>query len=333
MYKQFRTAFLAISMVLVVGMIGLMSSEHMTAWQALFLTAETLTTVGFGDIQVHSPMGQFILLLLMLGGVAVSVYFVGRIMAFVIEGHLADVYGRRKREKKMAELKDHVIICGAGRVGRQVINHLKADETAVVIIEQEEELVKEFLEQGYFVIHGDATQDDILRKAGIEHARGLITALPEDALNVFVTLTAKGLNPKIKVVARMDKLESEAKLYRAGADRVISPAILSGRRMALAILKPMTIDYLDTVVHDHNLQIEIEEIEVEQGSSLTGLTLEESKIKQNTGATVLAIIRGDNVLSNPTATDKICAGDVLIVFGLREQVERLGDVASMKSSN
>lgn len=333
MYKQFRTAFLAISMVLVVGMIGLMSSEHMTAWQALFLTAETLTTVGFGDIQVHSPMGQFILLLLMLGGVAVSVYFVGRIMAFVIEGHLADVYGRRKREKKMAELKDHVIICGAGRVGRQVINHLKADETAVVIIEQEEELVKEFLEQGYFVIHGDATQDDILRKAGIEHARGLITALPEDALNVFVTLTAKGLNPKIQVVARMDKLESEAKLYRAGADRVISPAILSGRRMALAILKPMTIDYLDTVVHDHNLQIEIEEIEVEQGSSLTGLTLEESKIKQNTGATVLAIIRGDNVLSNPTATDKICAGDVLIVFGLREQVERLGDVASMKSSN
>ncbi|WP_425802858.1 potassium channel family protein [Desulfitobacterium sp. Sab5] len=331
MYKQFRTAFLAISLVLVAGMAGLMLSEHLTAWRALFLTAETLTTVGFGDIQVHTPMGQFILLLLMLGGVAVSVYFVGRMMAFVIEGHLADVYGRRKREKKMAQLKDHVIICGTGRVGRQVINHLKAGDIVVVIIEQEEEQVKEFLAQGYFVIHGDATQDDILKKAGIERARGLITTLPEDALNVFVTLTAKGLNPKIQVVARMDKLESEAKLYRAGADRVISPAILSGRRMALAILKPMSIDYLDTVVHDHNLQIEIEEVQVEQGSSLTGLTLEESKIKQNTGTTVLAIIRGDDVLSNPTAHDEILAGDVLIVFGLREQVERLEHVAVVKT--
>ncbi|AHF07026.1 potassium channel family protein [Desulfitobacterium metallireducens] len=330
MYKHFRTTFFAITLVLLVGMFGLMLSEHLSAWQALFLTAETLTTVGFGDIQVQSRAGQVILLVLMLGGVAVSVYFVGRMMGFIIEGHLADVYGKRKREKKMSQLKDHIIICGAGRVGQQVAKYLTEDKTMVVIIEQREELVQEYLKQGFLVIPGDATQDEILKRAGIEHARGLITALPEDALNVFVTLTAKGLNPQIQVVARVDKLESEAKLYRAGADRVISPAILSGRRMALAIMKPMSIDYLDTVVHDHNIQIEIEEIQVEQGSQLNGLTLGESKIKQNTGATILAIIRGDQVLSNPSATEQISADDVLIVFGLREQVERLGNVATSR---
>lgn len=332
MYQGYiKKAAIAILIVLILGMAGLMLTEHLTAWEALFLTVETLTTVGFGDIEVRTLSGQAIVLLLMLGGVALTAFIIGRMMAFILEGRLADIYGKRKREKRMAQLRNHVIVCGAGRVGQQVAKFLKADNLEVAIIEQDEEVAQAFMDEGYLVIQGDATQDENLKKAGIEHARGLISALPEDALNVFVTLTAKGLNPKIQVVARGDRLESEAKLYRAGADRVISPATLSGKRMALSITKPMSIEYLDTVIHDHNIHIEIKEIKVDQGTYLVGLRLDELKIKQNTGATILAILRHGQVISNPSASDQIETGDVLIVFGLRNQVQRLEEVAAMKS--
>jgi voltage-gated potassium channel len=332
MYQgYFKKAIIAILIVIALGMSGLMLAEHLTPWQALFLTVETLTTVGFGDIEVHSLAGQIIVFLLMLGGVALTAFIIGRMMAFVLEGRLADIYGQRKREKKMEQLRNHVIVCGAGRVGQQVAKFLKADNLEVVIIEQDEAVAQAFIDEGYLVVRGDATQDENLKTAGIEHARGLITALPEDALNVFVTLTAKGLNPKIQVVARGDRLESEAKLYRAGADRVISPATLSGKRMALSITKPMTIEYLDTVIHDHNIHIEIKEVKVDPGTYLIGLRLDELKTKQNTGATILAILRRGQVISNPSASDQIETGDVLIVFGLRNQVQRLEEVAAMKS--
>lgn len=332
MYQgYFKKAAIAILIVLILGMAGLMLTEHLTAWEALFLTVETVTTVGFGDIEVQTFAGQVIVLLLMLGGVALTAFIIGRVMAFILEGRLADIYGKRKREKRMSQLRNHVIVCGAGRVGQQVAKFLKADHVEVVVIEINEEVAQAILEEGYLVIQGDATQDENLKKAGIQDARGLISALPEDALNVFVTLTAKGLNPKIQVVARGDRLESEAKLYRAGADRVISPATLSGKRMALSITKPMTIEYLDTVIHDHNIHIEIKEIKVDQGTYLVGLRLDELKIKQNTGATILAILRGGQVISNPSASDQIETGDILIVFGLRNQVQRLEEVAAMKS--
>ncbi len=330
-HGHFKSAFIAIIFVLSLGMTGLMLAEHLSPWQALFLTVETVTTVGFGDIKVHTWAGQGIVFVLMLGGVALTAYIIGRMMAFILEGSLADIYGQRKRGKKMSQLRNHVIICGAGRVGQQVAKFLKADNLEVVIIEQNEEVAQAHLEEGYLVIQGDATQDENLKKAGIEHARGLISALPDDALNVFVTLTAKGLNPKIQVVARGDRLESEAKLYRAGADRVISPATLSGKRMALSITKPKTIEYLDTVIHDHNIHIEIKEIQVGPETYLVGLRLDELKAKHDTGATIMAILRGGQVISNPSASDQIEAGDVLIVFGLRNQVQHLEEVAAMKS--
>ncbi len=330
---HFKKAFIAIFIVLALGTGGLMLTEHLGAWKALFLTVETVTTVGFGDIEVQTLAGQIIVFLLMLGGVALTAFIIGRMMAFILEGRLADIYGKRKREKRMAELRNHVIICGIGRVGQQVAKFLKADNVEVVIIEQNEDVARAFLEEGYLVIQGDATQDENLKKAGIDHARGLISALPEDALNVFVTLTAKGMNPKIQVVARGDRLESEAKLYRAGANRVISPATLSGKRMALCITKPMTIEYLDTVIHDQNIHIEIKEITVGHGTFLVGLRLDELKTKENTGATILAILRGGQVISNPSASDQIEAGDVLIVFGLRNQVQRLEEVAAMRAAH
>lgn len=332
MAKRFEITFMALTLTLIIGTLGLELTEHLSIWQAFYLTVETVTTVGYGDVKVHTAAGQILLVFLMLGGVGVALYFAGITMAFLIEGQLADEYGRRKMSKEIEKLNNHVIVCGAGRVGRQVLYRLKKEGVPTVLIELQDNLAKQMAHEGFLVIHGDATQDDLLRTVHIKRAKGLITALPEDALNVFVTLTAKGLNPEIQVVSRVDKLESEDKLLRAGADIVISPAILGGQRMAMSILKPMSVGYIDDLIHDHNIQMEMEEFSVNVQSCLVGKTLLTSGIKEQTGAIVLAMIRGEQVISNPDAEEVILQGDTLIVIGLREQLLRLEQVAASKAT-
>lgn len=328
MEKRIWPAFLALLGTLFVGIIGLMLTEHLSFAQAIYLTVQTVTTVGYGDIVVQSNTGRAFVVLLMLGGVGVMLYFAGIMMAFLIEGQLAGVYGRRKMNNKISKLQDHIIVCGAGRVGKQVLYRLRKEGASCVVVEQQEALANQLIEEDFLVIHGDATHDETLKKAHIDTAKGLITALPEDSLNVFVTLTAKGLNPGIHVVARMDQLESEKKLVRAGADKVISPAILGGWRMAMSILKPISVEYIETVIHDHNIEMEMVELKIDQGSCLVGKTLSTSGIKQQTGAIILAILRNKQVVSNPGADEEILQGDLLIVLGLREQLHRLEDVAA-----
>ena len=323
-----QNTFLVLLITIFLGTVGIILTEHLSLAKALYLTIQTITTVGYGDIEVYTNAGHLVLVFLMMVGVGVMLYFAGLMMAFMIEGQLAGAYGRRKMKKKIERLEDHIIVCGAGRVGRQVLYRLRKEGATCVVIEQDEDLANELIEEGFLVIQSDATQDETLKNASIDRAKGLITALPVDALNVFVTLTAKGLNPAIHVVARMDKLESEKKLLRAGADKVISPAILGGWRMAMSILKPISVDYIETVIHDHNIQMELVELRVDQGSCLVGKSLSTSGIKQQTGAIVLAILRNDQVISNPGATEEILQGDLLIVLGLREQLHRLEEVAA-----
>ncbi|WP_243450356.1 potassium channel protein [Desulfosporosinus sp. Sb-LF] len=319
---------MALLVTLTVGIVGLILTEHLSLARAIYLTVQTITTVGYGDVEAHTNAGHILLVFLMLGGVGVMFYFAGLMMSFLIEGQMAGVYGRRKMNKKIDQLKDHIIVCGAGRVGKQVLYRLRKEGAQCVVIEQNDDLARQLIEEGFLVIHSDATQDETLKRAYIYKAKGLISALPEDSLNVFVTLTAKGLNPGIHVVARMDQLESEKKLLRAGADKVISPATLGGWRMAMSILKPISVDYIETVIHDHNIEMEMVELRVDQGSCLVGQTLSTSGIKRQTGAMVLAILRDNQVISNPGADEKIFQGDLLIVLGLREQLHRLEDVAA-----
>ncbi|AFM41931.1 K+ transport system, NAD-binding component [Desulfosporosinus acidiphilus SJ4] len=328
MGRRIGLAFLALVITLLFGTTGLMVTEHLSLAQAFYFTVETITTVGYGDFEIKSDAGHVFIIILMIGGAGVMLYFAGLMMAFLIEGQLAGAYGRRKMNKKIEQLQDHIIVCGAGRVGKQVLYRLRKEGHPSVVIELREDLAQEFIEEGYLVIHNDATQDDVLKKAGIVRAKGLVTALPDDSLNVFVTLTAKGLNPNIQVVARMDRLESENKLLRAGADKVISPAILGGWRMAMSILKPISIDYIETVIQDHNIEMEIMELKVDQGSCLIGRTLTTSGIKQQTGAMILAIVRENRVISNPSAQEEILERDLLIVLGLRDQLRLLEKVAA-----
>lgn len=332
MARRVWLAFIAVFFTLVFGTVGLILTEHLSIQKAIYLTVQTVTTVGFGDIEAKTDAGHVFLIVLMLSGVGAMLYFAGLVMAFLIEGQLAGVYWRRKMNKNISQLQDHIIVCGAGRVGRQVIYRLRKEGAQSVVIEQREELANELIEEGFLVIKGDATHDEILNKASLAKARGLISALPEDSLNVYVTLSAKGINPGIHVVARMDQPESEKKLLRAGADKVISPATLSGWRMAMSMLKPISVDYIETVIHDRNIEMEMVELRIDQGSCLAGETLLTSGIKQQTGAMVLAILRNNEVISNPVAEEELLEGDVLIVLGLRDQLHRLEKlVANLKN--
>jgi voltage-gated potassium channel len=328
--RRIIVTFLALFSIIYFGTIALTFAEEFSFWEALYLTVHTVTTVGFGDIVVSTPWGHVIIFALMIGGVGLMLYSLGLVMAFIIEGQLANVYGRRKMKKKIGQLKNHIIVCGAGRVGWQVVQRLHIEGAPFVVIDQNEELVSKLLEDGFMAVHGDATLDEVLVNVQIEQAKGLITTLPEDALNVFVTLTAKGLNPDIKVVARMDKLESEKKLRHAGANKIISPAILGGWRMAMSILKPTSMEFIETLLHDYNIEIDIEEFRIDQDSSLAGKTLGLSGVKEKTGAIVIAIARGKDLISNPEAEEVILSGDLLIVLGKKEQLQRLEQIAERK---
>ncbi len=261
------------------GTIGFMYLEGLTFFNAVYFTVATMTTVGFGDITPLTAGGKILSMVIMIVGVGIALYFASTIVAVAIEGDLADIFGRRKMYKKLEALSNHIIICGAGRVGYQVIDRLQKEDVQFVVIEQDEAIVEGLRDQGILAMAGDATQDSLLVSVGIGRARGLISALPEDAQNVFVTLTSKGLNPDLPVVARMDRMDSESKLRRAGADKVISPAILGGRRMAISILKPASVDYVETLMHDKE-EIEIEEIKISVASKLVNKSLSDSGIKE-----------------------------------------------------
>jgi len=309
--------------IVVLGSLSYVYLEGMDLFQALYLTITTITTVGFGDVIPHTIAGRAVTIVLMLTGIGVSLYFASNIVALVLEGHLANAFGRRKMLKRIRNLKDHIIICGAGRVGQQVIERLKREEVEIVVIEKEQQTVDRLLAEGLIAVLGDATEDSLLVGLGIDKARGLISALPEDTQNVYVTLTSKGLNPNLMVVARMDRMESESKLKRAGADKVISPAILGGRRMAISMLKPGTCEYVDTLIHDKDWEMEIEEIQVNPGSALVNKTLRESMIREETGVIILAIMRESKFISNPGPAEPILEGDLLIALGSSQQTAKL----------
>lgn len=231
-------------------------------------------------------------------------------------------------EKKISNLKDHIILCGAGRVGHHVISRLTTEKVPFVVIDKNEEIIERLKQEGILVINDDATKDEVLHKAGINKAKGLITALHGDADNVFVTLTSKQLNPDAKVVARADLAESKPKLLRAGADKVISPSVIGGRRMAISILKPVSVEFVETLIHKNDIEFELEEIITSDNSPLVGKTLKESKIKQYTGSMVIAIKRNEDIITNPDADNVIEKGDLLIAIGTRPQLAKLEKLAS-----
>jgi voltage-gated potassium channel len=249
------------------------------------------------------------------------------VISLSIEGRLKDFFGRKSMNRRIAGLENHIIVCGAGKVGNNVIRRLQEEGQFFVVIEKDLQLYEKLCEQKVLTLHGDATLDEILLQAGIKKAKGLITALSHDADNVYVTLIGKSLNPEMAIVARADRPEAEEKLRRAGATTVIFPSVMGGRQMVSAMLKPVIMDFVENLFYNQELHMDIAEVAISPVSSLVGKTFIENDIKGRFDSIVVAIKRNDRLITNPPGTQIIEAGDILIVLGQRATLSKLNDLA------
>lgn len=329
--QQWMRLLAGVVLLIIIGVIGIIYFEGYSFLNALWFVITSLTMNSYGDYVPVTTGGKIFMMITLLVGISFVLYVVGEGVAMIIEGRLSDLLGRCSMERRIAKLEKHILICGAGRVGSEVIHSLKHDQVPFVIIESDQNIIQELKDQDLLIVEGDATDDDVLIEAGVLKARGLIASLPSDADNVFITLTAKELNPGIIVVARANRRDSEGKLLRAGANKVVAPEVLGGRRMAVSILRPATVEFVDTVMHRQGNDIEIEEITVSDKSSLCNQTMRQAAIKDLTGAMVIAIMRDGEIAGVPGADEYIKAQDVLISIGLREQLKILENLSDGKN--
>lgn len=328
-FRKVVISFLVLLVIIVVGVVGYMFIERWSVADSFYMTIITLSTVGFGEIKPLSETGRMFTTILIILGIGTAGYGLGNLAAFFIEGQLRDIYRARKMDKIIEKLRNHIIICGYGHEGRHAGEELQRHKVPFVIIEKDGDLVEKLGNQELLVLHGDATDDDILLKAGVAVARGLIATVPLDADNVFITLTARGYNPNLTIVARAAEESTMKKLHRAGANKVISSREIGGRRMASVILRPRVLNFLDIIMHDHQLALRLEEIDVLENSPFVGKSIRDLRIRERTGAMVIAFQRpNQSIQVNPPAESILEAGDHIIVMGNDSQVEQLNSLAN-----
>lgn len=311
------------------GTYGYVRIEGWTVMESLYMTVITLSTVGFKEVRPLTPGGQLWTMGLIVAGVGALGYLFKSVGQSVMSGDLADRLRRRRMQERLDALDGHYIICGFGRVGRQVVQDLIEKRRRCVVVDPEPVALAGVAGEVPYVI-GDAADDDVLRRAGIERATGLVVTTGEDPTNLFVTLSAHALNSRLVIVARANDESTEPKLLRAGATHVISPHTLSGRRIATQLLSPTLTDFLDVVLHSGALELWLGECSVRDRSDLHGKTVAEADVRRRTGANILAVRRHDQgtILTNPPAELRFEPGDVLIALGTRDQLGRLSVAAA-----
>src|SRR4030042_1237892 len=293
------------------------------------MTIITLTTVGFKEIHDLSFRGRLFTIILIIGGVGTVFYTLSIGAKLILEGELREIFGRKRLEKKLKALKDHYIICGHGRMGKIISRELKGENLSFVVIEKKLDMLEE--KEDIILLQGDATNDDILKIAGIEKTKCLISVLPTDAENLFVVLSARGLNPKLLIVARAGEEGSEQKLFRAGADKVVSPYHIGGLRIAHTVLKPAVVDFIEFATKSGNIDLQMEEIVIQEGSKLAESTLDECGIGRDLGVIIVAIKQlSGEMRFNPTFRSTIMVGDTLIAVGERSKLKILENMAAGK---
>jgi len=311
--------------VLVVGTVGYLILGFGMV-DALYQTVTTVATVGFREVQPLSTAGKFFTMVLILFGVGATLYAFSVLIETLLEGRLLDLLGRRRMEKTISNLADHVIICGWGRVGRSIAAEVAETGRPFVVIDHDEDRLADTTQPTVF---GDATEDDVLVAAGIERASALVAAVDADAANSFITLSARALRPDLFIVTRARSLDSEEKLRRAGADRVVNPQNIGGARMAAFVLRPHVAEFLDVVMHERNLEFRLEELPIVARSPIAGETLRDAHLRDRTGALVLALRDPSGTfLTNPSPDTRIEAGHVLIAIGTGEELKALGDLVN-----
>ncbi|MBN2072751.1 MAG: potassium channel protein [Actinobacteria bacterium] len=312
------------------GSLGYMLIEDLSFLDALFMTTITITTVGYGLVKDLSRTGTIFTIVLIITGTGAVAYILINLTDFFLSEFLLGRIEKRRRVKMVSNLKDHYIICGLGRVGMEIASRLKRNNAPFIAIDKSGEPIAFCRENGWLYIEGDASNDDTLLEAGIERAKGLFAALDTDSENVYVTLSAKALNPSVLVVARAKAHETTGKLERAGADRVVSPQIIGGRRMAAMALQPSVTDFLDTLMRTEELEIELAEIDVKPGSRIDGITIKEAAERYTIDALIISILEhGEKAtFSKASGSKLIKAGQKIIAMGAKEQIIKLESLAS-----
>jgi voltage-gated potassium channel len=314
---RIRSALIALTAVITIGTAGYLLLGF-GFLDALYQTVTTITTVGFREVHPLDTAGQIFTMALILVGVGTSLYALGALLEAFMEGDLRTHVGRRRMDRSINHLSGHVIVCGWGRVGVASRKYLRGAGQRLVVVDRDPARL-EGLDEPYVL--GDVTDDEVLRAAGITRAAALIAALDTDADNVYVTLSARALNPHIVIIARARDASSAAKLHRAGANRTVNPQLMGGRRMAAFALQPHVADFLDVVMHDENLDYQLEEEPIATDSPIAGLTVREADIRRSTGALLLALrTPGGTFLANPEPSTTLEAGMVLIALGTAEQL-------------
>ena len=323
--KQIGKIILAFISVIVFGVVGLMAVEGWPFLDAIYMVITTMSTVGYREVRPLSSAGMVFIMVFIVVGVGAFLYAITMISEYVISGQLKGVLEKRRMKQQISKLKKHYVICGFGRVGQQVASELKHDGMDVVVIDNDPSVIDQCAQLGYPYVAGNASNDAVLQEAGIMEAAGLASAVDSDAENVYVTLSAKSLRKDLYVVARASSEEAEYKLLRAGADRVISPYTLGGRRLAGMLLRPNVVDFLELVTHRGNRDLCIEEIEIKERSPFEGITIGEVRQRYHIGANILAIkSKMDNrIIANPDNQVSIEKGDLLIILGTKDQLHDL----------
>ena len=290
---------------------------------ALFMTVTTVTTIGYGEIRPLSSAGRLFTIALALSGIAVVFYTFGILMEYLVSSRLADASGRNRMEKRIAQLREHVIVAGLGRVGRQASEELAAARLPFVVVDPGADAVEHALERGWLGLEGDATEDALLERAGIRRARGLIATTSNDAINMYIVLSARVLNPALHVVSRAADEASVPKLIRAGANRAISPYAIGGHRLAHLIISPTVVDFFETALRRGGETLAIEDLQVGATSPVGGKSLDGLDVRRVTGVTVLAVLREGQPPISPSGDLTLQAGDHVLALGTQDQLRAL----------
>lgn len=319
--RIFRRSMAALAAILVVGVVGYLVLG-LTPLDAVYQTVTTVTTVGFEEVVPFGTSEKAFTIVLIVVGVGVALYALTAVLGLAIEGYLGNAWGRRRMDREIARLEHHAIVCGWGRVGRSAAEQLVNAGQGVVVVDADGQRLGDCPHP--FIV-GDAARDDVLQKCGIHRAKTLLASLDTDAASLYVTLTARHLNPDLVIIARCRTEDAEQKLLRAGADRVVNPQHIGGSRIAAFALQPHVVDFLEVAMHDADVAFRLEEVEIAAGSSLAGSTIREARLHEGDGALLMALRQrnGGGFVTNPPGDVIMGLGDVVIAVGTDQQLTNL----------